>query len=80
MHFSVSLDLSRVGKVDNLLFETESVELVESSSDDLTDLVGGLRLVSSVNLDHIFNSNNSGETVEEADSGSFGRVILGDET
>jgi hypothetical protein len=46
----------------------------------LTDLVGGLRLVSSVNLDHIFNSNNSGETVEEADSGSFGRVKLGYET
>jgi hypothetical protein len=63
LDFSVSLHLGWVSKVNDLLFQTETVELVEGNSDNLTDLVGGLSFVSGVDLDEILDSNLSGETV-----------------
>jgi len=72
--------LGGVSEVDDLLFQTETVKLVKSDSDGLTDLVSGLGLVSEVDLGEVFDTNLSAEAVEEADSGSFGGVEVRDES
>lgn len=80
LDFSVGLHLGGVSEVDDLLFQTETVKLVKSDSDGLTDLVSGLGLVSEVDLGEVFDTNLSAEAVEEADSGSFGGVEVRDES